>query len=334
MTMKNVKTIIKLLFVIAIVPMLDSCYFRPLDYSYDNRAELTFIVDWSETGIDPNGLTISVYPTDGESSVITKLSHSDTTTVMVPMGTYNILVMNETFEDFDYIRFNNQRSFDNIEAKVKGSSQTGAGVTVSGDPDKFAYKTIENFEVTHEMLRKSRIKTPGKLVDELTVYVTPQNAVYPVKVVAVVEGIDKVASAGAYITGFSDGVHIASYTTSQTPTIQKVTFTNREFDDGSTKNGRLRGEFTSFGLRGKTKADLQLDGYLFDFRAVLVDGQNFTETRPINTRIVEVGEGREYYIEIRVGFENDPIVIPDVHGTGGWNVEVGDWEEVIIPIIF
>lgn len=318
--------------VLAVLPMSVSCYFRPLDTNYDNRAELTFIVDWSETEINPNGLTISFFPVDGGSSIITKLSHSDTTTVMAPMGTYNILVMNETFEDFDYIRFVERRDFDKIEAKVKSTATTGGGVIVSGDPDKFAFKTFENFEVTHEMLRKSRVKEPGTLVDELTFYVTPQNAVYPVKVVVAIDGLDKVSSAGAYISGFSDGVHIRSRTTCPTQTIQKVSFTNRQFDEGSSTSGQITGSFTSFGLRGMTKAELE--GYSFDFRAVLVDGQSFTETRPINSRIVEVGEGLEYYIEVRVGFENDPIKIPDVHGTGGWSVEVGDWEEVIIPIVF
>lgn len=336
---------------LVILSVLTGCTRRPLDIEYIDSAELTVILDWSKAELNPDGATIMIYPAQNSSlsSPIQKLSHEDTVTVSLPLGFYSIIAINETFEDFDNIKFRNTDQFEAIEAFVEEEGANKAGNILSANPDILASASLGDFEVTATMIEETRSKTKTKtktktkaeekaLIDafpSLKLVLQPQRVVYPAVVTAYVEGMNRISSAGAYVTGFTEGVFLATNRTSIYSTTQMFTFTERTFYDGSSENGYLRGTFNCFGLRERADNE-DISGYTISFRSVLIDGNPFQLDRDVSHNISEVEIEVGIQIQISLGAnqtaEDTPIVIPQVEGSGAWDVNVGEWEDVIIPI--
>ena len=353
-----------------------ACQWRELDYDYINTAKITVIFDWSESGLktradraavlpgDPiNGRTAAFYPVDGGEPVI-KYSHSDTLTVNLAEGEYRAVFFNETFEDFDNIRFEGIRSFEDLEALAKEDvvATTRAGGTIVRDPDILAVDMMIPFVVTEDMVRYTRAietkknkgldsKTTKALEDEMTVIVRPRSVVYKVTVEVVVTGWENIASSGAYINGFAGGYDFSEGHPNGTSVTHKVNFTYG--GDSSVVEGAsvLTATFQCFGYRDGTGNPLS--GYSIDFRAMLVNGEIFQISRNLDYLVTEGVEDGHLVIYINIGdgsgsgsgggggdpddpeSGNKPIVIPDVHPVGGegmWTVDVGDWDEVVIPV--
>lgn len=337
--------------------LLSGCELRVIDYDYIDTAEVNIITDWSHSGLTahPNGHTVIFFPQDG-SAPTTKLSHSDSITVNLPLGMYDVIVFNETFEDFDYITFINRTSFHDIAAICGSSDIVRSGYEVFDEPDLLASATIPGFEVTEHMVSqtraitrtrtktKTKTKTKSDVTDDelyfspgLTWTVQPTPLVYEVNVKVSVTGLDKVNSSGSFITGFSYGVYLWDGTPLSTSVTHKLTYTERTFNPGSTTDGELVGHFYSFGLHDSYSTIHS--GYMMDFRAVLPDGSTYSVIRSLNDQVRESEQEYTVNFEIDVGFgggADPPIEIPDVEPppdeSGGWQVSVGEWAEEVIQI--
>lgn len=318
------------------------CHRRPLEMEYRDGAQVSVVFDWSKSQLDPDGKTVLFYK-DGESSPIIKISHRDTVTLWLQVGVYSVIGFNETFEDFDNISFRNTDRFSTIEAYVQEEGTIKAtGDIVSAEPDILATAVVGEFFVTADMVEETRTRTNTKIPTKtlsptLTLLLEPQRVVYPAVVDAYVEGMHNITSAGAYITGFTESIFLGTNKTSIYSTIQKCTFTQQIFDEGSTKNGHLIGNFNCFGLHDEQ--DMQaISGYTLDFRSVLRDGSLYEQSIVIDKNITTVYIEIGVEIRVQVGSlspgNNDPIIIPDVEGESGWDIEVGEWEDVVVPIEF
>lgn len=334
--------------VLVLLSVLTGCTRRPLDMEYIDSAELTIILDWTKASIDPDGATIMIYPANSSSSPIQKLSHEDTVTVSLPLGFYSIIAINETFEDFDNIKFRNTDQFGTIEAYVEEEGAIKAGNILSANPDILATASMGDFEVTATMIEETRSKTKTKtktktkadevaLIDaypSLKLVLQPERVVYPAVVTAYVQGMNRLSSAGAYITGFTEGVFLSTKSTSIYSTTQMFTFSERTFYEGSSENGYMKGYFNCFGLRERAEGE-DISGYTLSFRSVLIDGSEYNLDRDVSHNIseVEIEIGIQLEVSLGTGAESDdPIVIPDVQGSGGWDINIGEWEDVIIPV--
>lgn len=319
-----------------------SCQWRELDYDFIDTAGITVVYHWGESGlrtrsqyapVNPgdviNGRTAAFYPSDGRAPVI-RMSHSDTVSVNLPVGQYEAVFFNETFDDFDNIRFSGTDCFETLEALAKEdvTASTRAGSTIARQPDILAVETMAPLEVTDDVVRHMRI-----------IGTTPRSVVYKVILEVKVQGLDDIVSAGGYVSGFAGGYDFSEGCPTSVPVSHKVTFTDKSFTRGSEKDGTLTTEFQCFGYRGG--ASLDLSGYTFDFRAVLVNGETCQEKRAIDNLIAGTVEDGSLILHITIGSglggsdTDGPIVIPDVEpvaGEGMWHVLVGDWDEVVIPI--
>lgn len=338
-----------------LVLLISGCQLRPLDYDYIDTAEVNIITSWSRSGLTahPNGQTVMFFPQSGGGPVV-KLSHSDTVTVNLELGTYDVIVFNETFEDFDYIEFVSRNSFRDISAVLSSSSFVRSGYEVFEEPDMLASATIPNFEVTEEMVTltrditrartkantKSAASQPAEtraFMPILTINVNPTPLVYEVNVRVAVHGLDNVLSSGAFITGFAYGVHLCDGSPINRAITHKVTYYDREFDAGSTTDGHLIGKFHSFGIHDTGSATHS--GYEMDFRAILPDGSTYSTTRSLDNHIELFEKDHTINFNINIGYNNgfadEPIEIPTIApqpDDGGWQVNVGEWSEEIIPI--
>lgn len=351
-----------------------SCQWRDLDYEFIDTARITIIYNWEQSGLRTkannaavnqgdfiNGRTAAFYPMNGGDPVI-KMSHSDTVTVNLLVGQYAAVFFNETFDDFDNIRFTGTESFDLLEAWAKDDivATTRANSTIARQPDILAVESMVPFEVTEDMVRYTRIvetrKSKGtkngefksdddwRSVEEaMTVETRPRSVVKKVVIDVNVEGLDNVAVAGGYVSGFAGGYDFSLGRQNSTSVSHKITFTDQEFLPDSDTDGVLRSEFQCFGYRDGISVNLS--GYTFDFRAVLVNGEVYQEQRDIDELITEVEEDGSIVLHITIGThkggtgsgddEDAPIKVPEVERVGGdgmWLVNVGDWDEIVVPI--
>ena len=356
-----------------------ACQWRELDYDYINTAKITVIFDWSESGLETkadrtavqpgdliNGRTAAFYPVGGGEPVI-KYSHSDTLTVNLLEGEYRAVFFNETFEDFDNIRFEGINRFEDLEAKAKEDvvATTRAGGSIVRDPDILAVDMMIPFTVTEDMVRYTRAletkktkgfdtKTTKALEEAMTVIVRPRSVVYRVTVEVVVTGWENVVSSGAYISGFAGGYDFSEGHPNGTSVTHKVNFTNGGDSPVAEGASVLTATFQCFGYRDGSGNPLS--GYSIDFRAMLVNGEIFQTSRNLDYLITEGVVDGHLVIYINIGdgsggggsgggddpddpddpeSGNKPIVIPDVQPVGGegmWTVDVGEWDEVVIPV--
>lgn len=342
-----------------LVLLISGCQLRPLDYDYIDTAEVNIITSWEHSGLTqhPNGQTAMFFPQSGGTPIV-KLSHSDTVTVNLELGTYDVIVINETFEDFDYIEFVSRNSFRDIAAVLSTSQIVRTGYEVYEEPDMLASAVLTNFEVTESMVAltrditrartktKSSTKTTTKadanesmtrtLMPTLTWHVEPTPLVYDVNVRVKVSGLDKVYSSGSFITGFSYGVYLCDGSPLTESVTHKLTYTERVYESGSDSEGYLMGHFRSFGFHDdgqSTHSD-----YTMDFRAVVPDGSTYSEIRSLDNSTAQSYEAYTINFSVNVGFGtgvDSPIDIPEIapiEGSGGWQINVGQWQEEVIPI--
>lgn len=318
--------------------LLVNCTRRPMDYDYTDKAEVTVILDWSLAEIDPNGATILFYP-EKDGSVITKLAATDTVSLELEEGSYSILAFNETFNDFDNILFRGSDNINSLEAYVEAEGvKNNTDTVIYCNPDILAAATYNNFEVTADMIQRSRYlkkeRTLTKISNsDLTIRLYPERIVHEVIVTAYIKGISNIASAGSYVSGFAGSVFVASGGYPNTGITQKVAFTEKVFLDKSSNLGYLRGTFYCFGPKGGF--DTKLENYSLIFRSVLNNGQIYELNYSLDEKNIKF-TNRKYNtdIECTVATPEDPIIIPDVGGNDGWHVTVGEWEDITVPIDF
>ena len=357
-----------------------SCDWRELDYDYINTAKFTLIFKWDQSSLgdnsskavvdmvkpgDPiNGRTAVFFPVDGSAPII-KMSHSDTMTVNLPVQEYNAVFFNETYDDFDNIRFSGTGSFETLLASAKEDAVTSTRSfsSIAREPDMLAVQAIVPFRVTEEMVFYTRaVEERGtkaasdymgladfnRVEEQMTIIVHPHDVVYPLIVSVTVEGLNNVVSAGAYITGFAGGFDFSKIdydiigfpfcigSADTTSVTHRVNFDNNTLLDGSTRKGTLEGHINTFGPR----IPWACSGYTLEFRALLIDGTIFTATRDVSGNMYDISENgqRHYMVYAGVGSEgsqNPPIIIPDVEPVaegGGWQINVGDWDEIVVPV--
>lgn len=322
-----------------ILASASSCIRRPIDYEYTDKAAVTVILDWSKAGIDPNGATVLLYPADG-SKFLQVLTQTDTAVVNLAVGGYTILAFNETFSDMDNILFRGEDEVSALEAYLTEEGiRASGGETVFGNPEILASAVKADFQVTLDMVRKTRAQAKAtkegtrSFDPDLTVRIAPERLVHEVTVTAYVKGLGGVSSAGAYIHGFAESVFLAEGRYSENGVTQKVAFTERKFNEGSEVYGYLRGEFNCFGPKGGFEAAVK--GYSVTFRAALGDGTFFEQSFGLDERNITYGKG-DYALDVKIVIASpeDPIVIPTISGDGGWKVDVDEWDDRTVPIEF
>ena len=373
----NKRIIIRLLLLAAAALSAAGCQWRDLDYEFIDTAQITIIYDWSESGLATkaqptsivpgdiiNGRTAAFYPMDGGAPVV-KLSHSDTVKVNLLVGKYKAVFFNETFEDFDNIRFENINSFEELAAIAKEDvvATSRAGGAIARQPDILAVDMMVPFEVTEDMVRytrsletrktkaqfDARAARAAKAMEEaMTVVAKPKSVVYKVFLDIIVEGRKSIASSGAYVSGFAGGFDFSEGHANGVSVTHKVNFTDIAECTTGEGDGILSATFQCFGFRNGSSSSLS--GYTLDFRASLINGEVFQTSRRLDDLIRTDTENGHIVIRINVGdgsggggggdpddpeAGNKPIPIPDVQPVdsgGGWQIEVGDWDEIIIPI--
>ncbi len=107
-------------------------------------------VDWSECGEKPEKATLIMYPTNGGNPVSVVLSDANGGVADVPAGDYNVILFNETVEDFSGIGFKGMEKYRTAEVFLKERKDSWYEA-VSGEvayaPEMLSIAKLEDFTV-------------------------------------------------------------------------------------------------------------------------------------------------------------------------------------------
>lgn len=288
--------------------------------------ELQVDIDWSDLGEkEPSGTSIVFYPVDGQGAYAKEETNEiHNAGIYVMEGVYDVIVFNNTPDEFSSLGFNGIDAFNTFEiyskdVKSKWYKPNYSGERIARQPEDFAVATIKNLEVTREMIEHSSIT------------IAPKNVVQEAKIKVKVSGIQNARSARGSISGMASSYNVS---TKKTGT-DDVTFLLENWapktDAGSYTEGELTTDFSSLGLVDTYIKRGTNGRYIFKLSVLLVDNKTQVDLeKDITEQILALdwGEGKE--ILLKLGFSpNKPVVLPDVKpedgSEGGFEANVEDW---------
>lgn len=364
------RTNIYLFIMASIVSLTFSC--QRVELTYDDAMEYDLVqieMDWSYSGISPQGATVVFYPKNGNTP-IKVLMTSNYQQVKLKRGTYSIIAINNSFNDFDNIVFRNTSRYETIEAYAKPIARPAKLKTDNGlftnEMDPLAIAKLDNFEVTQDMVNASmaRIqstKSGSTSTSLTTLTVRPRLCIIPISVHVKTTGIQNIKYAQGVLTGMSEGILLSSNKLTANPISHFFDFDIIPSVSDYSK-GELVTNITTFGFpqeimqsvdeptilinrtlttndnpvvstwKSQTKT-LYYDKKLkLEIYAPLVDNvTTFDEIFDVNAEIVQTTS--KISIVVDLSMVTIPNVTPEGGGNSGFNPDVSDWGETNkIPI--
>lgn len=327
---------------------LSSCERREL--TYYEVSEINVMVDWSNSGLNeeeqPYGATTVFYPRGGGEPKIFRMGDRSGEVVRLPMGVYDVVIFNRSFDDFGNISFRGTDSYHTLEAYARkvetrrdNASRTETR-TIVGSPDELAAGTLEGFTVTEDMLgnysqttygRAKSLRTAENTADEntYTIRLRPRKLTREVVAVLHIEGLNNIRVATCRLDGVAESVFLASGEVSAHTVTQEFSPSDIAYTPGSPFDGTLKGTFEVFGLRDSDDHHLHLDALLVDGKTVHTGDYD-----EVQVEEKENGEGT-VSLHVNVTTEKIPDVKPEGGSGSGFDVNVDGWGDDIgvdIPI--
>lgn len=144
---------------ISLVMGLVGCSKETMIGEYVDRCAVRLDIDWGPCGIDPDGMTVLFYPVDGgePSRFLTNMVTGDE--VRLRKGIYNVVVFNQAAEEYSYLTIEGQDQYSTLRIVMKTTESDWytptEGERLIYDPEPLAVATLEGFEVTQEMVRRT-----------------------------------------------------------------------------------------------------------------------------------------------------------------------------------
>lgn len=349
----------KILYIIGICLVFISCERRELTYDYSPYCEIEMNLDWSnlltKQSDAPNGVSVIFYPVDGNGEMVSLQLHTvENLTVSVREGVYDVLVFNQIPDDFGTLSFSGMDNFST--AMIESVSRDNDWYTlkdgetgVTRKPEYIAAATINNYEVTADMVSKSVSSRATKSSN----YEAPQINLAPKVVVSTsyvnvkVNGVHNISSVRASMSNLSIGYNFSEQKTVESTTVHLLEDWSIYKDEGSYYMGGITTEFTTFGLPSTevlTRADGDDWTGSLGLQLNLVDGETTVETS------YEVGsqiniDDETLSLSLDLGFTqeegDEQVEIENVEpegsdgSDGAFDAELDDWgeeETVVVPM--
>lgn len=335
--------------------IMAGCERRTLTYDYRPWCDVRVNVDWSAFGSTPTGMTLMCFPQDGSAPSVITTTQTESTVAALRSGTYDIMVFNQSPDEFGTIGFRGMDRYETLEIFAREMeskwhiSQSDQDKTAH-EPERLGIDLLEGFEVTREMVETSAQRKAGKgSVQAASITLHPQCVVSTAKVRIRVKGIHNVRSVRGSMSGMAEGHFVAQGKKNG----GKVTHLLEEWEVSHDKSDYTLGEvtiaFSTFGLPDGHPATAG-DGDAADNRLqvsfLLVDNKTVKNFLfDVSDRIQAEGEdGLTLVVEVGTSAggnrpEDKPVEIEDVKpengSEGGFDATVDDWgelEDIEIPI--
>ena len=302
-----------------------ACERRTLVYHLE--AEVEIRVDWSTSGLDKSeasyGATALFYPEEGGAPRVVLMGNRDYEKTRLPVGRYNVIVFNRSFDDFSATAFRGMESYQTFEAYFK-PGRTRAGGSSPEKSEKLAATGIKGFEVTENGLAGPGSKAGG-------LELTPQKRMEEVNIALHLEGLNNIRSASARIDRVYGSIRMADGQFPKETSSCDFDLQSPTYDAGSTTNGKMAGRICVFGIPKEEVHTIHIE-------ALLADGKTVYRGEIQNVTLVEQGgtEDGEETMVVEASFpEKVPDVVPEGNTGSGIGANVNGWGdggETEIPV--
>lgn len=358
-----------LVLLMAGVGFLSSCEMRNVlsQEEYDNlhKAAFGIQIDWSELKEKPTGMSVYIYEVDGPRRYHFKTNNVDYFRIdTLPEADYQILVFNQSEEEFSHLEFENMNEY--LDATVRVRPDTTAdelnwetrsflGFNNSGmlHPGSFAVASVPSarFDLTRGY-NNSGMLHPGNMIGEMNINVH-------------VMGLSNAARVEGTISGMSAGRTMATAAIIPQSMTQNLPDWDINMADNDSTPGSVHITFGTFGTmhqatRGldtrvgntangetsTTGSESMLEDEYSNIVTVIfhmVDGsvQTFSfdatdaieEVEDPNQEETDIGGGSGNYVmnlELEVGTEIVPAVTLEPVYTDGIHPTVQNWGDTIV----
>lgn len=331
--------------IMAMVLLLYSCQpHDPFCYQHPHGAQVRIDVDWSEFKEDqPDGMTLLVFPSDGNSAPKQHITHTITHAVMELMpDSYTAMVHNQSASEFGSVIFSGMDHYSTALVQPERTSSTWykpvddeilvlnpewlafnhCGAVVTEEMVDGGVEWEEDYEHT---TRADNIK------ETLIATLVPQNVIYTLHVSVRIKGSNNYRAARAAFSGLADGYFIGLeeyHSKKVTHLMENWTLDGSTSGTDSLRIGSISSEITCFGLpsthTGKAEENvLRLSILLADNKTRV--NRMFNVGSRIYQRTTN-GSPLHLYLDLELS-EKLPDVTPYEGDTGasGFDAEVNDW---------
>lgn len=323
-----------------------SCKRDHLYYASSNTATVLLDLDWSKSGVNPNGVSVFAF-NEADGSLYRRfppVSVKQDCYIKLPEGDYTLVVINDTPEEFGgRIEFSGEEKLNTFIAKgVKDevrskkleehlqSKATGAEYCIV-EPDSLAVSVLRGVHISPEQI-DYYYDIPGSDINAesaVEIPVQPKPVISSVSIKAHVTGLKYArGTTVSFLRGVAEGYCFDSQENSQESVAQSFILNNRKFDEGSDSDGTITAEFLSFGLLGDGNTGSR---YYLDINFVLINGEAHPLTFDV-TDLISVDVSLSLQLSLKMDLE---IVLPEVvgeEGDGGFSTDVVEWDDEIVDI--
>lgn len=311
------------------------CEHHHLYYSSSETANVKINVDWTNTGLSPNGVTAIAYYNNGDLyRSFPAYSNPNEVNISLPVGTFDVVLFNNTPSEYLYIEFLNSDNISTVLANaklkeaVRSVSDDDSDKDVVANPEVLASIKVEDIVVTQSTVDYYWNKPDSYESSTLLEYsAEPVRRVINVRVYVHTIGL-KYASGSprCFFKHFSGGFLLGEERSDERQVMQEFVLNNREFDAGSDVDGTITQEFTSFGEVTDPDAT-----YVVDIDFTLLDGSSFPVIVDVTDQIELYMDGYTPRIDIFLEIEL-PETEGDSSGNSSFDTSVEDWNDIVVSL--
>ena len=326
------------------------------EYEY-NYAHVRINVDWESYFTErPTGMTVMLFDSTGHNPNTSVTNNIHTTTFTLGPGRYQLLIFNQSFDEFGSKRFEQTVSYDSIAARATNvttheNEDWDRGVVYMREPEPIGV-ALDTFTISREMLNDYITIYPHQPITR-SIVEEEDDGYYAVKdtaylmtstlyIYVLIKGMNNMRSVEGSITGMADGFRLGQiYRTQETATLLLDNWqTNQVSPDG--REGWITTHLPTFGLpHGKETAESRKEeDNVITLHFTLRDGSTRDFTYNVGKYVKYRLESGHYVSRTTLELDLELIIeaplfdvpeLPDVTpsegGGGGFDAHVDDWDD-------
>ena len=331
-----------LVFAAAIMIASSSCDHKLLCEMHPHGAPMKINVNWSDfmEYETPTGMTVIVYPQDGNAPVITKSNDISHVLVNLPVGNYNAIVFNQSETEFGSLQLKNLNNYQQaeaitVEAPTKWYTTKDNNERIVHEPEWFGTDNEENAEVTAQMIEQitqeysqSTGTSRGLKSGIELMNLKAQNIIHTVNITVNIKNIQNLRSARGALLGIAEGYKLGAgrrSTNKVTHLVEEWSLTTNTQDP---TQGTINAKILCFGLPDGHKGTPKENTFTLSLL--------LTDNKTIIDYTFEVGDQFEEDITAHLTLNMNidlpeplPNIKPEGGEGGGFNASVTEWGEEI-----
>lgn len=343
---------------------LCGCKRRPLEVMLGEGVRVQLIVDWKTNHAEiyrqnPNGMTVIVWASDGSVAKIMSVN-SDRVILDLPPDTYQLIVHNETTQEFPYQSFFDYYNYNDIVMRSNRftTKSWDNGINYMQYPDPVGV-TASKFVITDDMVDGDSIifvyyddwvENGADYYEHPTKLYTIQEVAWPMTVnlniKAKVKRPQGISTIEGLISGMAEGFYLSRVNrTSENGTLRLINDNSHRwsletYGEKQDSMGYIRFSIPTFGLPyGKELLEQRQEAdNVLTLHVTLTDGTVIDKTYDVGKQIRYITpEGREAEIRYRQDLHNlalvldlsDEIELPPSQSqeASGFDADVDKWDE-------